>query len=357
MNLSDIRNAIDELDGQIIRLLHRRFDLVQRVGSIKRSGSSPIYVPEREAALYARIHRLNAGKLPEKALKAIYREIISCSFILEGNFKVAYLGPEGTWSHQAAVQQFGSSIDMIPCAGFREVFDEVERGNASYGVVPMENSTYGSVAQVMDLFIESPLRICAQMQLRIQNCLLANTARDSIKTIYSHPQILGQCRGWLERKYPAAKLIEMPSSTAAARIAAERAGEGAAAIGSALAGRLHGLGILEENIQDRPFNTTRFVIIGTQDTKPTGGDRTSLCFTVHHHAGSLAGVLDRIRKHGINLLSIESRPSRQADWEYVFYADVEGHAGDEPLKSCLQDMAGVCSFLKVFGSFPEIASI
>lgn len=357
MNLSDIRHSIDDLDEQIIRLLHRRFDLVQQVGHIKKEDSAPIFVPEREAALYARISRHNAGKLPEKALKAIYREIISCSFILEGNFKVAYLGPEGTWSHQAAIQQFGSSIDMIPCPGFKEVFDAVERENASYGVVPVENSTYGSVAPVMDIFVNSPLRICAQMQLRIQNCLLGNINRDEIRTIYSHPQILGQCHNWIERNYPDVRLIETASSTEAARIAAERAAEGVAAIGSPLAAQLNKLSVLEENIQDHPFNKTRFVIIGTQETKPTGNDRTSLCFTVHHRAGSLADVLDRFKKHGINLWSIESRPSRQVDWEYVFYVDVEGHALNEPLKSCLLDVGNTCSFLKVFGSFPETSSL
>lgn len=353
MTLPELRDCIDNVDARIVQLLHERAGYVHQVGQIKQAGEAPIFVPEREAALYDKLKRLNAGRLPEKSLRAIYREIISCGYALEGSFKVAYLGPEGTWSHQAALQQFGSSVELIPCACFKDVFDAVERGSAAYGVVPMENSTHGAVTQVMDLFVTSPLKICAQMHLPIQNCLLGNLERGAIRTIYSHPQIIGQCRRWIEANFPSAALIETSSSTAAAHMAVERAAEGAAAIGGTLAGELAGLRVLESNIQDKPHNVTRFVIIGHQKTEPTGSDRTSLCFTVRHEAGSLVQVLDQFREHGISLLRIESRPSQLVDWEYVFYVDAEGHAESPPLQNCLQKASRFCSLLKVFGSYPE----
>lgn len=353
MTLPELRDSIDRVDARIVQLLHERAELVRQVGRIKEAESSPIFVPERESALYAKLERLNEGKLPEESLKAVYREIISCGYALEGGFKVAYLGPEGTWSHQAAIRQFGSSVELIPCACFKDVFDAVERGNAAYGVVPMENSTHGAVAQVMDLFVSSPLKICAQMHLPIRNCLLGNLEKGRIKTIYSHPQIIGQCRRWIDAHFPGASLVETSSSTAAARMAAERAHEGAAAIGGKLAGELAGLDILESNIQDKPHNVTRFAVIGHQKTVPTGADRTSLCFTVRHEAGSLVQVLEQFRQAGISLQRIESRPSKVVDWEYVFYVDAEGHADAEPLKACLQNASLFCSLLKVFGSYPE----
>lgn len=356
MTLPELRDCIDDVDARIVQLLHQRAGYVRQVGRIKQAEGAPIYVPEREAALHDKLQHLNGGKLPEDGLRAIYREIISCGYALEGSFKAAYLGPKGTWSHQAALRQFGSSVELIPCSCFKEVFDAVERGNASYGVVPMENSTHGAVTQVMDLFVTSPLKICAQMHLPIRNCLLGNLERAQIKTIYSHPQILGQCRRWIEGNFPTAELIETSSSTAAALMAAERAEDGAAAIGGSLAGELAGLRILESNIQDKPHNVTRFVVIGNQKTEPTGRDRTSLCFTVRHEAGSLVQVLDQFREHGISLLRIESRPSRLVDWEYVFYVDAEGHADCAPLQACLLNASRFCSLLKVFGSYPETTS-
>ncbi len=353
MTLPELRDSIDRVDARLVQLLHERADLVHQVGLVKEAGKAPIFVPERESSLYAKLNSLNDGKLPEESLKAIWREIISCGYALEGGFKAAYLGPEGTWSHQAAIRQFGKSVELIPCSCFKDVFDAVERGNAAYGVVPMENSTHGAVTQVMDLFVSSPLKICAQMHLPIRNCLLGNVERERIQTIYSHPQIIGQCRQWLDAHFPGADLVETSSSTAAARMAAERAGEGAAALGGALAGELAGLRLLESNIQDKPHNVTRFVVIGNQTTHPTGADRTSLCFTVRHEAGSLVQALEQFRRHGISLLRIESRPSKMVDWEYVFYVDAEGHADAEPLKTCLENTSRFCSLLKVFGSYPE----
>ncbi len=357
MKLPELRQEIDKLDRQIVALLHERASLVHQVGLIKQDSQSPIFVPEREADLYRKIADLNGGKLPEGSLRAIYREIISCSFSLEGGFKVAYLGPAGTWSHQASLKQFGSSVELMPMHGFAAVFDAVERHEADYGVIPIENSTGGSVTDAMDLFIGTTLNICAQIQLRICNCLLGNIRPEDIKTLYSHPQVLLQCRQWIRNNFPAADLVETSSTTVAAQIAVEKASEGAAALGGALAAELFGLQILESNIQDKASNTTRFAIIGHQKTQPTGNDRTSLCFTVRHTAGSLVSVLEKFKQYGISLLRIESRPSKIIDWEYVFYVDAAGHAEQEPLKTCLDEVADHCSILKVFGSYPEATSL
>ena len=213
--LTKARLAIDEVDARIVELLKNRAEWVHEVGRIKKEGNSPIFVPERETALLSKLNRLNAGVLPEASLQAIYREIISCSFFLEGGLTIAYLGPKGTWSHQAALKQFGKSCELIPCQSFKDVFDMVDRGKAQYGVVPVENSSEGSVTAVMDLFVTSPLKICAQINLNIRNSLMADIPREHIRILYSHPQVLGQTRNWILRHFPNAELVETSSTTKA----------------------------------------------------------------------------------------------------------------------------------------------
>lgn len=353
MTLDELRAEIDRLDADIIKLLHRRAECVHQVGQIKREAHTPLFVPERESQLFDKLKRLNQGVLPEASLESIYRQIVSCSFKLEGGIRVAYLGPEGTWSHQAAQARFGDSVELIPCASFREVFRSVEKELVNYGVVPIENSSDGSVSQAMDLFRESPLRICAQIRQNIRNCLLCNGRREDIHTIYSHPQVLGQCRLWLQENFPHAEQIAMSSTSAAALRAAEETNQGAAALGSELAGRMHGLRVMEANIQDKATNTTRFAVIGTQETKPTEHDRSTLCFKVPHTPGTLVTVLEHFKNHNINLLCIDSRPTRDTPWEYLFYVDVEGHRLSEPLASCLSELHQLCPMFKVLGSYPE----
>ncbi len=354
MTLEELRKEIDGIDARIVTLLKQRARCAHEVGNIKRAANAPIFVPERESALIRKLQQLNAGELPEKSLLAIYRQIVSMSFLLEDGMRIGYLGPEGTWSHQAALARFGESVEFIPFPSFEAVFSAVENEDINYGIIPIENSTHGSVSQAMDAFRQTQLRICDQVHQSVQNCLMANIEKEAIRTIYSHPQVLGQCHQWLLQNFPHAGQVPTSSTTAAARIAREEADKGAAALGCPLAAALFGLNVLEEHIQDRASNTTRFAVIGRQSTKPSGHDRTTLCFCVPRSvAGSLATVLEHFRRHGVNLLCIDSRPTRDTPWEYLFYVDVEGHEAAEPLRSCLEELRTQCPMMKVLGSYPE----
>ena len=351
--LTKARLAIDEVDARIVELLKKRAEWVHEVGRIKKEKNSPIFVPERETALLNKLNRLNAGVLPEASLQAIYREIISCSFFLEGGLTIAYLGPKGTWSHQAALKQFGKSCELIPCQSFKDVFDMVDRGKAQYGVVPVENSSEGSVTAVMDLFVTSPLKICAQINLNIRNSLMADIPREHIRILYSHPQVLGQTRNWIQRHFPNAELVETSSTTKASSLAKENAAMGAASLGCPLAAELFGLNILEEDVQDQSCNTTRFAVIGRQETQPSGRDRTSLLIRIQHKPGTLAEVVNCFQRHNNNLIRIESRPSKVINWEYVFYIDAAGHIQESPLRETLPELEQHCSMLKILGSYAD----
>ena len=245
MSLDDIRKQIDLIDQDLLKLLSQRADLVHEVGVVKKRDGLQIYAPEREQALLDRLIAINQGRLPEKSIKAIYREIMSAALALEDDLKIAYLGPEGTWTHQAAIKKFGHSVAYSPQPNFSDVFDQVARRQASYGVVPIENSTEGAVSHTLDLFVDSPLHICAQILLRIENCLMASIPKGEIRTLYSHPQVFGQCRSWILKNFPEADLVEVSSTTKAAQLAKEKSHEGAAALGGALAAEIHGLELLE----------------------------------------------------------------------------------------------------------------
>ena len=351
--LTKARLAIDEVDARIVELLKKRAEWVHEVVRIKKLKNSPIFVPDRETALLNKFNRVNAGVLPEASLQAIYREIISCSFFLEGGLTIAYLGPKGTWSHQAALKQFGKRCELIPCQSFKDVFDMVDRGKAQYGVVPVENSSEGSVTAVMDLFVTSPLKICAQINLNIRNSLMADIPREHIRILYSHPQVLGQTRNWIQRHFPNAELVETSSTTKASILAKENAAMGAASLGCPLAAELFGLNILEEDVQDQSCNTTRFAVIGRQETQPSGRDRTSLLIRIQHKPGTLAEVVNCFQRHNNNLIRIESRPSKVINWEYVFYIDAAGHIQKSPLRETLPELEQHCSMLKILGSYAD----
>lgn len=353
MNLDEIRRQIDEVDAQLLDLLGKRADLVHEVGEIKKRDGLQIYAPEREEALLRRLVDLNKGRLPERAVRAIYREIMSAALALEDDLKIAYLGPEGTWTHQAAIKKFGHSVHYSPQANFADVFDQVARRKADYGVVPIENSTEGAVSHTLDLFVDSPLRICAQILLRIDNCLMASIPREQIKTLYSHPQVFGQCRQWLHRNFPEAGIIEVSSTTAAAQLARQNAGAGAAALGGPLAAELNSLEILEHSIQDRATNTTRFLVIGEKTCPPTGRDRTSILFAIHDRPGSLVRALQAFDQFHVNMSKIESRPSKQKDWEYIFYVDLAGHCDEPVVRDALGELEKHCSLVKLLGSYPD----
>ncbi len=353
MNLDDIRKHIDEIDGQLLDLLSDRADLVHQVGEVKKRDGLQIYAPEREEALLRRLIERNKGRLPEKSIRAIYREIMSAALALEDDLKIAYLGPEGTWTHQAAIKKFGHSVAYSSQPNFAEVFDQVSRRRADYGVVPIENSTEGAVSHTLDLFVDSPLQICAQILLRIENGLMASIPREQIKTLYSHPQVFGQCRTWILRNFPEADLVEVSSTTRAAQLARDNAAQGAAALGGALAAEMNGLTMLESSIQDRATNTTRFLVIGEKTCPPTGKDRTSILFAIHDRPGSLVRALQAFDQFQINMSKIESRPSKRKDWEYVFYVDLSGHCDDPELKNAIEELEKHCSMVKLLGSYPD----
>lgn len=353
MTLDNIRVEIDAIDSQLLELLSQRADLVHEVGVVKKRDGLQIYAPERENALLKKLVAMNKGRLPERSILAIYREIMSAALALEDDMKIAYLGPEGTWTHQAAIKKFGHSVAYLPQPNFAEVFDQVARRKASYGVVPIENSTEGAVSHTLDLFVDSPLRICAQILLRIENNLLSSIPREEIKTLYSHPQVFGQCKNWILRHFPNADLVEVSSTTRAAQIASERAPEGAAALGGSLAAELNGLEVLESSIQDRATNTTRFLVVSEKTCPPTGDDRTSILFAVRDQPGSLVNALKAFNEFEINMSKIESRPSKQKDWEYIFYVDLAGHCEDPKLAEALQELETHCSLVKLLGSYPD----
>ncbi len=357
MPLEEIRSQIDRIDDQLLALLDERAALVHEVGEIKRAEGLEFYAPEREEALLQKLIARNAergGKLTETSIRAIYREIMSAALALETNLNVAYLGPSGTWTHQAAITKFGHSVTYSPQANFTDVFEAVTRRRADYGVVPIENSTEGAVSHTLDLFADSPLRICAQILLPIENNLISNTPRGEIKRLYSHPQVFGQCREYLHRHFPNAELVEVSSTTRAAELAAKE--PGTAALAGKLAAELYGLATLESSIQDSATNTTRFLVLSHRTCPATGNDRTSVMFAVKDRPGSLFEALKPFNEFKINMSKIESRPSKKRDWEYFFFVDVLGHCEDPKLVAALDELEKHCSFIKILGSYPNTAT-
>jgi chorismate mutase / prephenate dehydratase len=354
MTLEEIRKGIDAVDNQILRLLEERSAFVHEVGVIKKREGLEIYAPEREDALLQNLARKNrelGGRLPDRSIWAIYREIMSAALALEQDLKIAYLGPPGTWTHQAALNKFGQSVKYVPMANFHDVFEEVARRRADYGVVPIENSTEGAVNHTLDLFADSPLSICAQIFLRIDNALLANCPRDEIEVFYSHPQVFGQCRNWLQQHFPKVPTVDCSSTTKAAELAAKN--PKAAALGGELAGQLHGLTVLEKSIQDSATNTTRFMVLSERPCPPTGSDRTSIMFSVRNEPGSLYQALAPFSECAVNMSKIESRPSKRRAWEYFFFVDVLGHHEDPKMVTALAELKKHCSMLKILGSYPN----
>jgi len=350
MSRKMLRNKIDAVDAKLVRLLNERMRHAHEIGKLKQQNGSGIYVPSREKAVLARVSALNQGPMTDKAVRAIYREIMSAARAMEKNLKVAYMGPPSTFSHQAARNRFGASVEYLSCETISDVFDAVEKQVADYGVVPVENSTEGAVTFTLDRLAETTVKICSEQYLPISNCLLAKVPRRQIKKLYSHPQVLGQCRQWLQREMPGVGVIPVASTARAAELAAKDADAGALA--SQLAAEIYGLSVLEYDIQDLVGNTTRFVVIGHDRNKPSGDDKTSLLLAVKHQAGTLYGALEAFKKFGLNMTKIESRPSRSKQWEYFFFVDVEGHAEDTRVKKALSAMASHCDMVTILGSYP-----
>lgn len=351
MSLEDLRDRIDKIDTEMIRLLNERADIVHEVGVVKKREGLEIYAPEREEKLLrSLVTKGEGGRLPEDSIRAIYREIMSAALALEEDLKIAYLGPAGTWTHQAAIGKFGHSVKYLPQPSFADVFEQVERRVADYGVVPIENSTEGAVTHTLDLFADSPLKIYGQVMLPIENNLMANCKREEIQQIYSHPQIIAQCRAWLGKNFHEIQPIEKSSSAVAAELAA--AEPNSAVLGGTLLAEMYGLKVLETSIQDIAHNTTRFLVISHKTCPPTGNDRTSVMFSVRDQPGSLHKALEPFEEFEINMSKIESRPSKRRAWEYFFFVDLAGHCEDEKFARVIDQLEQHCSFVKVLGSYP-----
>lgn len=353
--LAHHRERIDQLDGELVRLLNERANEVVEIGKLKRAGAGPIYAPERERRVLDQIRKYNQGPLPDACLEAIWRELMSGSFALERPLRIGYLGPAGSFSHLAATRKFGSSVEYDNLADISMIFDAVDREHIDYGLVPIENSTEGFVTATLDCLMRCRARICAEVQIAIHLNLLANCDAPDIQTIYSHPQPLGQCRNWLNAQFPQVERIATASTSRAAEIAANESH--AAAIGSTLAGKLYHVKTQFENIEDNPNNITRFYVIAHQDTRPTGDDKTALLFMTDHKAGALANVLDVFRDHDVNLTHIEKRPSQTVNWEYTFFVDCFGHQQDDNVRAAIEQVGKHCRQLKVLGSFPRATDV
>ena len=351
MNLAKHRQAIDRLDEQIVRLLNERTNHVLAIGSIKLLNGEEIYAPHRERAVLQRVTKLNKGPITSESLRAIYREIMSSALALEKTMIIAYLGPEATFTHQAAIQRFGSSLNYAPQRSIADVFSEVTKGRADYGVVPVENSTEGVVTHTLDMFADSELKIVAQIVLPIQQCLLAKIAKARIRKLYVHPQTLAQCRVWLHRNLPHAELIETSSNARSAELAAREKNSGA--IAGVLAAEKYGLPILEHDVQDNAANATRFLVLGRKGPPPTGQDRTSIMFSIADRVGALHSSLAPFRRYKINMTKIESRPSKRKAWEYFFFVDFDGHQEDRAIARAIHELQKHCNFVKILGSYPN----
>ncbi len=350
MELKKLRSKIDKIDDSVLKALSRRAKTTLQIAKLKRKKGKSIYSPDREKEVLNRLIARNKGPLSNKALSAVYREIMSCTLSLETPVRIAYLGPTATFTHIAALRRFGSQVEYIPCDTIADVFLAVEKQQADYGVVPIENSFEGAVTHTLDMYVDSDLKICSQIIINVNHNLLAKSPKANIKRIYSNPQVFGQCRLWLEENLKNTEKVEVTSTTKAAQIASRE--KNSACIASLLAADVYKLRVIAQNIEDSPHNITRFLVIGTQPVEKTGNDRTSVLFSIKDRVGALHDMLVPFKKYGINLTKIESRPSKRKAWDYYFFVDLVGHYKDNSVKKALKELENRCTFLKVLGSYP-----
>jgi len=350
MNLNKLRKKIDLTDKKITELLNARAQIILEIACEKQRTGKSIYSPDREREVLRRLALMNKGPLSVRALEAIYREIMSASLALEKPLTIAYLGPQATFTHLAALKRFGSQVEYRACNSISEVFIEVELGHADYGVIPIENSVEGAVTHTLDMFVDSDLKICAQIILDVSHNLLAACAKEKIRCVYSNPQVFGQCRMWLLKNLPGVELVEVSSTTRAAQIASRE--KNSASIASTLAAKVYKLKIIASDIEDSPHNITRFFVVGKTEPATTGCDKTSVVFSIKDRVGALHDMLLPFKKRHLNLTKIESRPSKKKAWDYYFFIDLEGHVQTPRVKEALQELEGKCRFLKILGSYP-----
>ena len=351
--LRALRDDIDSLDEKIQALITKRAQCAQAVAETKsKNGDRQFYRPEREADVLRRVQARNQGPLSNETMGRLFREIMSACLALESPLKIAFLGPAGTFTQEAALKHFGQSVETAALGAIDEVFREVESGSANFGVVPVENSTEGIINHTLDSFLQSPLKICGEVELRIHHHLLAKGGDWEVaEKIVSHQQSLAQCREWLDANYAEVERVAVSSNAEAAQMAART--PGVLAIAGESAAKIYGLQIVARNIEDRPDNTTRFLVIGDIDTAPTGIDRTSLLLVCKNQPGALHKLLTPLARHGVNMTRIESRPSRRSRWEYVFFVDVDGHVRDRKVARVLGLLEREAAFYKCLGSYPR----
>ena len=347
--IKTLRSRIDAIDEQLLRLVNQRAQLAREIGELK--GDGPVYRPEREAQVIARLRAANPGPLPADAIGHLFVEIISACRALEQAQSVAFLGPRGTFSEEAAVKHFGSQMHARACASIDEVFREVEAGQIGHGVVPVENSTDGAVGRALDLLLATPLSVCGEVQLAVHQCLMSKEpSAETVQRVYAHAQSLAQCHEWLNRNLPNVQRTPVVSNAEGARQAAQE--QHAACIGSHAAADLYALQVLARNIEDQPNNTTRFVVISRQPTPPSGRDKTSLAMSTRNRPGAMHELLLPFAENGVDMTRLESRPSRTGLWEYVFFVDLKGHQQDANVARALEQLRERASFLKILGSYP-----
>jgi chorismate mutase/prephenate dehydratase len=355
--LTPIRNRIDAIDSELQTLLNERAACALKIGAIKQAepGEEPpvYYRPEREAQILARIQKNNQGPLPDADIAGLFREIISCCLNLEQPLTIGYLGPEGTYTEAATIKQFGHFAGTVSMSSIDEVFREVETGTAQYGVVPVENSTEGMVNHTLDCFMDSPLTICAEVELPIHHALMVagDCASEDISEIFSHSQSLAQCRAWLDTHYPGVPRTPVNSNAEAARLIVDKPTK--AAIAGDVAAERYGLRVLANNIEDHLGNKTRFLVIGRQRVGPSGNDKTSILVSTRNEPGALYGVLEPFHRHGISLTRIETRPAKSGSWSYVFFIDFDGHGSEQAIEAVMSEVAGVSMEVRSLGSYPQ----
>jgi len=351
MNLNELRKEIDAIDEQVVTLLNRRAEIAQEIGHHKTRDKSPYFTPEREQTVYKRLTALNNGPLPNEGIRAIYREVMSAARALEKPLTVAYLGPAGTFSHQAGITKFGSSSDFHHTDTITDIFSQVERGSCDYGVVPVENSLSGVIPETLDTFMQTNLRIVSELFVPIVHNLATKCETiEQVKRIYSKTEPFAQCRQWLRSHMSHAQLIEVSSTARAAEMAASEADS--AALCPALAAEMNGLPILVEHTEDNPSNRTRFLVLGYNEPEPAGRDKTSVMFSVHNRSGELFRAMAAFEKYDVNLTMIESRPAKVAAWDYIFYIDVQGHLRDTNVANAVSLLREHALFVTILGSYP-----
>jgi len=351
MDLNSLRRQIDDIDSKLVELLNERAGKVLEIAKIKKRDKVDYYSSGRERRIMGRLIKENKGPLSKEALSEIIQLILRTSLSLEKRLRVVYLGPPATFTHLAAIESFGKEVDLVPAKSISEIFAAVGKKQADFGVVPVENSTEGVVSHTLDMFLDSDLKICAEIILEIFHHLLGKGSSKEVKKVYSHPQSFAQCRNWLEKNLPGVRLIETQSTAKAAQLAAKEAEAGA--IASEAAASLYGLKIIASHIEDLSNNYTRFLVIGRGYSERSGQDKTSIFFSIKDRVGALYDMLSPFRKYKINLTKIESRPTRRRAWEYVFFLDFLGHKDDENVRKALAELEEECFFLKILGSYPK----